>query len=228
MANRGTMETMIMNDGAGIGVYHVEPDGERLGGLVLIQEIFGVTDHIRNLCDQYAEEGFEVLSPAIFDREVPGLQAPYSDEGIQQALRIAREQHPFDQSVHDAQSCINALKNAGPVFMVGYCYGGSVCWAAACRCDGLTAVSGYYGSLVPKLNDEQPKCPTILHFGKHDAGIPLEGVEKVRDHHPDVPVYLYDAGHGFNSDRPTHYDRPSAELAKQRTLNLFRSHLKRD
>lgn len=227
MASRGTMETRIMNDGAEIGVYHVQPDGERIGGLVLIQEIFGVTDHIRNLCDQYAADGFEVLSPAIFDREAPGLQAPYSDEGIQQAIQIAREQHPFDQSVHDAQTCINALKDAGPVFMVGYCYGGSVSWAAACRCEGLTAVSGYYGSLVPKLNDEQPKCATILHFGQHDSGIPMDGVEQVRDYHPDVAVYIYDAGHGFNSDRPTHHDQPSAELARQRTLELFLSHLNR-
>jgi len=223
MPSNGRMITMTMSDGASIGVYHVEPQGERRGGLVLVQEIFGVTDHIKEQCDSYAAEGYEVLAPALFDREAPGLQASYSPEDIQKAIRIARQQHPFDRSIADVQACIDRLKSAGPVFITGYCYGGSVSWAAACRCEGLAAASGFYGSLIPQLAEETPRCPTILHFGRHDQSIPMEGVEKVRALHPEVEVYVYDAGHGFNSDRRSDYHAESARLARERTLALFRA-----
>lgn len=223
MAAKGKMTAMTMHDGTTIGVYHVEPSVQRRGGLVLIQEIFGVTEHIKEQADRFAAEGYEVLAPAIFDREAPGLQASYSQEDVQKALRIAREAHPFPLSIADAQACIDALKDKGPVFMTGYCYGGSVSWAAACRCDGLAAASGYYGSLIPQLADEKPRCPVILHFGRHDKGIPLEGVERVRAQHPEVGIHLYDAGHGFNSDRRSDYHEESARLAWERTLALFKA-----
>jgi carboxymethylenebutenolidase len=223
MALEGKMISMQMSDGASIGVYHVEPKGARRGGLVLIQEIFGVTDHIKEQCDSYAVEGYEVLGPALFDREAPGLQASYSPEDIQKALQIARTQHPFALSIQDTQTCIDALASKGPVFITGYCYGGTVTWAAVCRCSGLAAASAYYGGQIPQLADETPRCPTILHFGKHDKGIPIEAVEAVKARHPEVQVYIYDAGHGFNSDRRTDYHAESAKLARERTLALFRA-----
>jgi carboxymethylenebutenolidase len=223
MTLRGKMISMTMSDGAGIGVYRVEPEGQRRGGLVLIQEIFGVTEHIKELCEGYAADGYEVLSPAIYDREEPGFQASYSPEDIQKAMRIARGEHPFDLSVKDAQICIDALKGKGAVFITGYCYGGSVSWAAACRCEGLAAASGYYGGMIAQMAEETPKCPTILHFGKHDHGIPLEVAEKVKALHPEVEVYIYDAGHGFNSDRRTDYNPEAAKLGRERTLALFRA-----
>ena len=223
MAHRGTMTSMKMGDGAELGVYHVEPDGARRGGLVLIQEIFGVTEHIKEQCDLFAAEGYEVLGPSLYDREEPGFQVSYSPEDIQRAIRIARGQHPFDLSVADTQVCIDALKDKAPVFITGYCYGGSVVWAAACRCSGLAAASGYYGAKIGEMADENPHCPTILHFGHHDHGIPMEVVEKVKRLHHDVAVYIYDAGHGFNSDRRTDYNEEAAKLARQRTLDLFRA-----
>jgi carboxymethylenebutenolidase len=210
-------------DGFVFGGYHAPPPDARRGGLVLIQEIFGVTEHIQELCDGYAADGYEVLAPALYDREAPGLQASYTPEDIQKAIKIARETHPFALSITDTQTCIDALKGAGPVFITGYCYGGSVSWVAACRCDGLAAASGYYGSLVPQFATETPKCPTILHFGARDAGIPLEGVKKVESLHPEVAVYIYDAGHGFNSDRRTDYDAAAARLGRERTIALFRA-----
>lgn len=222
MTLRGMMRTMQMSDGAEIGVYHVEPQGARRGGLVLIQEIFGITEHIREQCDLYAAEGYEVLGPSLFDREEPGFQASY--EEVPKARRIARDEHPFDLSVKDSQTCIDVLKDKGPVFITGYCYGGTVTWAAACRCTGLAAASGYYGGHIGLMAEENPKCPTILHFGRHDHGIPMEVVEKVQHLHPDVKVYLYDAGHGFNSDRRADYNEEAAKLARQRTLELFRAH----
>jgi len=221
MTTSGTMISTAMSDGAEIGVYHVEPKGQRKGGLVLIQEIFGVTDHIKDLCHGYADDGYEVLAPALYDRVAPNFQASYEPQDIQQAIKVARELHSFPQALEDVQTCIDAMKAKGPVFITGYCYGGSVAWAMACRSPDLAAASGYYGSMVPSMADQIPKCPTILHFGRHDHGIPMDGVEAVAAKHPEVGVYIYDAGHGFNSDRRTDYDPASAQLARDRTLALF-------
>ncbi|MEG8052535.1 dienelactone hydrolase family protein [Sphingomonas aerolata] len=127
----GTMESMTMSDGATIAVYHAQPTGDRRGGLVLVQEIFGVTDHIRDLCDEYAADGYEVLAPALFDREHPGFEADYSGDGLARGIELARQLHPFELSLTDVQTCIDSLAPAGPVFVVGYCYGGSVAWFAA-------------------------------------------------------------------------------------------------
>lgn len=220
----GQMQKMTMSDGAAVAVYHVDPVGERRGGLVLVQEIFGITDHIRELCDEYAADGYEVLAPALFDREHPGFEADYSGAGFDRAVELARTLHPFELSLKDVQSCIDTLKDKGPVFVVGYCYGGSVAWCAATRMSGVAAASGYYGSLVPQFADEEPKVPVILHFGRFDHGIPMEGVEKVAAKEwPNAEVYVYEAGHGFNSDRRKDYHEPSAELARARTLALFRA-----
>ncbi|MFC3581368.1 dienelactone hydrolase family protein [Sphingomonas hylomeconis] len=218
----GAFEQMTMSDGAAIAVYHAQPAGARRGGLVLVQEIFGVTGHIRDLAEEYAADGYEVLAPALFDREHPGFEAGYDADGLARGVELARQVHPFDLSLADVQTCVDALKAEGPVFVVGYCYGGSVAWFAATRMTGVAAASGYYGSMVPAAADEVPKVPVILHFGRHDHGIPMEGVEKViAADHPKATVYVYEAGHGFNSDRRKDYHEASSELAKQRTLELF-------
>ena len=220
----GAFEQMTMSDGAAIAVYHAQPAGARRGGLVLVQEIFGVTDHIRDLAEEYAADGYEVLAPALFDREHPGFEAGYDADGLARGVELARQVHPFDLSLADVQTCVDALKAEGPVFVVGYCYGGSVAWFAATRMTGVAAASGYYGSMVPAAADEVPKVPVILHFGRHDHGIPIEGVEKViAADHPQATVYVYEAGHGFNSDRRKDYHEASADLAKERTLELFRA-----
>jgi carboxymethylenebutenolidase len=216
---------MTMSDGAEIAVYHAEPSGDRRGGLVLIQEIFGVSDHIRELCDEYAADGYEVLAPSLFDREHPGFVCDYTGPQLERALELARQIHPFDQSLADAQICIDALKAKSPVFMVGYCYGGSVSWAMASRSADLAAVSSYYGRLVPlQFADEAPLCPTIAHFGRFDPEIPIETVESViQKRHPMAEFFIYEAGHGFNSDRRKDYHEPSADLARERTLGLFKA-----
>ena len=221
----GTMIRMRMSDGADIAVYHAEAVGERKGGLVLIQEIFGVTDHIRELCDEYAEDGYEVLSPALFDREDPGFECDYTGPQFEHAVDLARKLHPFELSLADAQTCIDALKAKGPVFMTGYCYGGSVTWGVAGKSDDLAAASSYYGGHVTtQLIDQTPKCATICHFGRYDTGIPMEGVEAlIAKGHPTAQIFVYDANHGFNSDRRKDYHEESAELARERTLGLFKA-----
>ncbi len=217
----GAFEKMTMSDGADVNVYRATPEGERRGGLVLVQEIFGVTEHIRELCDDYAGDGYEVLAPALYDREHPGFEAGYNDAQLARAIQLARELHPIDLSVADIQTCVSALVGKGPVFVVGYCYGGTMSFLAACRVEGLSAASGYYGGHIVPFIDEKPRCPTILHFGRFDESIPMENVEAIEAAHPDVPVYVYEAGHGFNSDRRKDYHEPSADLAKARTLALF-------
>jgi carboxymethylenebutenolidase len=223
----GMVETiqMKMSDGADISVYHAQPTSERRGGLVLIQEIFGVTDHIRDLAQEYAADGYEVLAPALFDREHPGFEAEYKGPDFDRAVQLARELHPFQQSVADALTCVDALKDKGPVFITGYCYGGSVSWRCAQLSDDLAACSSYYGSLVPTMfADPAPKCATIAHFGRYDQGIPMEGVEAlIAKAHPTAQIFVYDANHGFNSDRRKDYHEPSADLARKRTLALFRA-----
>jgi carboxymethylenebutenolidase len=217
------MTIMTMSDGSEIIVYHAQPVGERRGGLVLIQEIFGVTDHIRELCDEYAADGYEVLSPSLYDREHPSFEADYTGASFDRAIELARKLHPFEQSLADAQTCIDALKSKGPVFITGYCYGGSVAWRLAQTSDDLAAASCYYGGHVTtQYADEAPKCATIAHFGRYDTGIPMEGVEAlIAKAHPAVQVFVYDANHGFNSDRRKDYHEPSADLARARTLGLF-------
>lgn len=225
----GEMIRMTMDDGAEIAVYHAQPEGARRGGLVLIQEIFGVTDHIREMCDEFVAEGYEVLSPALFDREHPGFESDYSGPQFQRAVELARELHPFEQSLKDAQTCIDALRgpngSGGPVFITGYCYGGSVAWRMAQISPDLAASSAYYGSLVPTMfKDEAPACAAIAHFGRYDDGIPMAGVEAlIAKDHPTAQVFVYEAGHGFNSDRRKDYHAPSSELAQERTLMLFKA-----
>ncbi|MDX9997666.1 MAG: dienelactone hydrolase family protein [Phenylobacterium sp.] len=208
-------------DGFEFEAYHAPHKDARRGGLVLIQEIFGVTDHIRELADGFAEDGYEVIAPSFYDRLQPGFQATYSTEDIQKGVQLSTST-PWDQVAGDLQAAISALKP--PVFAVGYCWGGSAAWLAACRCEGLAAASCFYGRRISELVDETPRCPTVLHFGKTDASIPMEKVDEIRDKHPDLPIYLYDAGHGFVSDRRSDYHADSARLGRLRTLQLFSMH----
>ena len=202
-------------DGFELSAYHAPPRDARRGGLVLVQEIFGVTEHIRELSDGFAEDGYEVIAPSFYDRLEPGFAADYGPEDRQKGLRHS-ETTPWDQVAGDLQAAIDALDP--PVFVTGFCWGGTAAWLAACRCEGLAAAACFYGRRISELIEETPKVPTILHFGKTDASIPPERVEAIAERHPDLPIYLYDAGHGFVSDRQADYDPDSARLARLRTL----------
>ncbi len=225
MTLKGRMREQTAADGARIQHYHVAPEDvapgqSRKGGLVLIQEIFGVTDHIKELCDGFAADGYEVIAPALFDRMEPGFTASYSPEDIERSRTLAGRVD-WTGVVADVSASVAALAPRGPVFITGYCFGGSVSWVAACRVPGLSAASGYYGRLVIEFVEEMPKCPTILHFGTRDATIPMEWVRQIEATHPEVPVHIYEADHGFNSDRRDQFDAQCAALARTRTLALF-------
>lgn len=217
---------ITMADGFAMPCYHAVPAGERRGGLVLVQEIFGVTDHIRDLCDEYAEDGYEVISPGLFERIEPGCALGYSGADWERAVKIAREEHDWERGLDDTARCIAWLKErGGPVFIVGYCFGGSVAWRMAQINSDLDAASCYYGGFIAtRFADEAPRCATICHFGRYDPLVDFAPVEKlIEKQHPTAQIFVYEAGHGFNSDRRKDYHPESAELAKNRTLMLFRA-----
>jgi len=205
-------------DGFVFDAYRATPSDARRGGLVLVQEIFGVTAHIRELADSFAAAGFETLAPAFFDRRAPGFEAGYDAAGVAKGRSLS-EETPWDEVAGDLQAAVNAL--APPVFVTGFCWGGTAAWLAACRCTGVSAASAFYGRRIPELLGETPKAPIIFHFGKTDASIPTEVVEAVAEAVPDAPIHLYDAGHGFMSDRRADYNADAASLARLRTLQLF-------
>ncbi len=205
-------------DGFVFDAFHVTQPQARRGGLVLIQEIFGVTEHIRDLARTFAADGYEVIAPALFDRRERGFEAGYGPDGVSKGRRYS-EESPWHEVEGDLSACVEAL--AAPVFVTGFCWGGAAAWLAACRLGGVAAASCFYGRRIPELLDETPRCPAILHFGRNDPTIPPHTVEMIRARHPDLPVHVYEAGHGFVSDRRPDYVEDAARLARLRTLALF-------
>lgn len=206
-------------DGFDVPAYRFAPGNARRGGLIVVQEIFGANAQIRRVAERYAEDGYEVLAPAMFERAAPGFEAGYDPRSFVRG-RKAAEATPWEQVQGDLQALIDHL--AGPVFIVGYCWGGAAAWLAACRCENLAAASCYYGRAITALKDETPRCPTLLHYGLHDEFIPVADIEAVRAAHPDLALHTYDTGHAFNRDGdPAHYVEDAAHLARLRTLQLF-------
>ncbi len=207
------------SDGFEFDAYHADPGDARRGGLIVVQEIFGVTAGIRQIADSFAEDGYEVIAPSMFDRSERGLDVAVPEADFGKLIGYA--QASFPHAAGDIQACVDAL--APPVFITGFCYGGSMAWLAAARCTGLSAASAFYGSGIVTGLELEPKVPIILHFGRKDEHIPPEHWAKIEAAHPEVPIYLYDADHGFFSpDRPPSiHDPDSARLARLRTLQLF-------
>lgn len=205
-------------DGFALPALSAAPANEPIGGVVVIQEIFGLTDHIAEMCALFADAGYAVLAPSLFDRVEPNFLADMSPEGIQKGVAGVRA-CSWAQVASDVQAALDALPKPG--YVTGFCYGGAVSWLAAARCTGVSAVSCFYGRLIADLLDEKPKAPVMLHYGARDAGIPMENVERVRAAAPDSPLYLYEAGHGFCRKASADYDAPSCELALSRTLDWF-------
>jgi carboxymethylenebutenolidase len=209
-------------DGFAFGAYHAVPARARKGGVIVVQEIFGIDEHVRRDVDRWASLGFEAVAPSLYDRREPGFLAGHDGEGMAAGISHARAT-PLDQALADIAACRDYLGPRGKVFIVGYCYGGSLAWLAAGKLEGLSGASSYYGSMVQANADLKPKCPTIIHLGRLDAGIPADEVKAaVRDVNPEVPVHIYDdAGHGFNNEDPARHAAASADLARKRTLELF-------
>ena len=221
----GEMMTLSAADGFELGAYKAEPAGEPKGCVVVIQEVFGVNAHIREVCDGYAADGYVALAPAIFDRVEAGIELGYDEAGMTQGVGIARGKLNADNTILDIQAAVDSLNARGKVGVVGYCFGGLMTWIAAATCSGLACASGYYGGGIIEANSLEPDVPTILHFGRLDAHIPMTDVQSIDTAHPGVAVYVYDADHGFNCDHRASYNEAAAKLAKERTLALFAKHL---
>lgn len=213
------------SDGATISAYHLKPSGKRRGGLVVVQEIFGVNSHIRGVAERYAALGFEVLAPAFFDRVESGVELGYDESGFQKGRALVG-QIGFEKPLLDIAAAVQKLaESGGKVGLVGYCWGGTVAFLAAAKVPTLSASVGYYGSTIPRFVTEAPKMPLLLHFGEQDKSLPMAEVEKIREQRPDAEVHVYDAGHGFNCEQRPSYDERSATLALERTLAFFDQHL---
>ncbi len=220
MGNNMDIETV---DGHKLTGYMAEPQGAPKGALVVIQEIFGVNSHIREVADGFARDGYIALAPAMFDRVGPGIELGYTPEDLEKGREI-RAKIDHEDAVRDMEAAVTALKHHA-VGVVGYCWGGSLAWNSATRLDGVSAAVGYYGGMIPDMADEQPRHPVMLHFGEEDQSIPIEGVKRVMVVHPDIPIHIYPAGHGFSCDHRGSFHSESAKLARERTMAFFEEHL---
>lgn len=221
----GDWKMLRAEDGFELGAYVAEPPFEPIAGVVVIQEIFGVNHHIRSVVDSYAHDGFLAVAPAIFDRVERGIELRYEGEDMQKARALAMKLK-MDDVLLDASAALDYAREATGKKMgvIGYCLGGSVAWLAACRLD-VDAAVGYYGGQIAQHVSETPKCRVMLHFGNQDAHIPVEMVDKIAASHPDVLIFRYEAGHGFNCDERSAFDLPSAKLARERSLEFLKKTL---
>lgn len=222
----GNSITIKIIDGHELGGYLASPKQAPTAGLLVLQEIFGVTAHMRHVADEFASRGYLALAPALFDRLAPGTELPYTriDEG-----RALMQQLAIDDVATDLDGAVAALRARLPagagIGAIGYCWGGAIADLAACRTD-LQAAVAYYGRANVNWLQEKPGCPMLYHFGARDPLIPPEIVQQIRDGRPDAEVFVYpEAGHGFSCDERPEFHRPSHDLALERTLTFLARHL---
>ncbi len=213
-------------DGHNLSGYLASPKGLPKAGLLVLQEIFGVTTHIRRVTDEFAALGYLALAPALFDRRAPGTELPYTriTEGVALMQQLA-----IDDVANDLAGSLTTLRSLLPagakVGAVGYCWGGAIADLAACRTNVDAAVS-YYGRANVNWLEEKPRCPMLFHFGAKDPLIPAEVVEQIRGGRPDAQAWVYpNAGHGFSCDERPEFHQASHDLALDRTLAFFAQHL---
>ena len=217
----GTEVELIAADGHRLSAYLANAPAKPRGGIVVIQEIFGVTRHIRAVADQYAAAGFLALAPALFDRIERNVDVPYTDMakgfGYVQALNN-------DQVMLDVQAAIDRARGAGKVGVVGYCWGGTVAYLAAARTK-IDAAVAYYGGGINRHTAEQPRVPVMFHFGDKDKHIPSSAVAEIQAAFPQGVYHLYPADHGFNCTDRASFDPASAKLALERSLEFLHRHV---
>lgn len=212
------------SDGHEFSAHRIDPLGEPRGGIVVLQEIFGVNQHIRATVARYAAAGWSVIAPAFFDRIEPGLELGYDKADTNRGRELIGKLEA-GQILADLQAAIDALRGdrAGSpgVGVVGYCWGGATAWVAACRLQGVARAVSYYGSRIVNYIDETPRAPMQLHVGKTDASFPLAKVQEIGERYPAIEIHEYDAGHGFNCDHRSAYDSTASAHALTRSLEFF-------
>lgn len=218
-------ETLMARDGHAFHAYIARPPARARGAVVILQEIFGLTPHIRRVADDYARDGYLAVAPALFDRVRRDLVLADSPEEMQAALGY-RKQIPDAKAVLDVNAAAAMAHHVGKVAVIGFCWGGTLAWMAA-RNTSFAAAVCYYGSGIVEHLDQLPACPTMLHFGEQDTSIPPAAVERIRQAFPQGIFHQYAAaGHAFNNeDRPRHYDAEAAALARSRTRTFLAQHV---
>ena len=220
----GKMIELTASDGHKLAAYRADPAGKPRGAIVVIQEIFGVNSHIKQVADGFAADGYVAIAPAVFDRVQKNVDLGYTPEDIAKGREI-RGKVTNDMAVKDAEAAVKAASSAGKVGIVGYCWGGLVVWLAAAKVPGLSAAVPYYGGGILDNADLKSKVPLMGHFGDKDQHIPVEGVKKLAERHKEHQIFIYSADHGFNCDHRGSYNAPAAKQARERTLGFFRKHV---
>jgi carboxymethylenebutenolidase len=217
---------LMSSDRHSLTAHVAHPSGVVNGVVVVLQEIFGVNVHIRSIADRLALAGYVAIAPALFDRYQLGFEAGYDRDGVQRGMDIMKG-FKREWALADTQAAIDFAreKYRASVAVVGFCLGGSLAWMSAASFP-LSAAVGYYGGHIAQTNDLTPNCAVMLHFGTNDSHIPVSDVEKVKSAHPEVEVYLYDAGHGFNCDERSSFVAAAASQAWERTLMFLGQHLR--
>jgi carboxymethylenebutenolidase len=222
----GKQFTLTASDMHQLGAYRADPQGTPKGGMVVIQEIFGVNHHIRAMCDRFAELGYAAVAPAVFDRFARNFESGYTPDEIAHARSLIGNLN-WDNMMADVRAAIGELQSAGPVGIVGYCMGGTAAFLAACRVPGLSAAVSYYGGQIVKFADEKPKCPLQIHFGEKDESIPMDTVETIKRKQPQAETYIYPgAPHGFSCDERASFRKEASDLAWSRTKEFLAKHMK--
>ncbi|HEX9463237.1 MAG TPA: dienelactone hydrolase family protein [Alphaproteobacteria bacterium] len=221
----GQTINLTAKDGFKLTAYEAKPAGKARGGLVMIQEIFGVNQHMRKTSDIYAAEGYHVVAPAMFDRVGKDIQLGYSEADIAKGREI-RGKINWDQILADVAAAKDALRGSGKTGIIGYCFGGSVAWLGATRFNDFAASVCFYGGQIAQFAEEKPNCPVQMHFGETDHAIPLSDLGKIRAAQgAKVELQVYPAGHGFNCDERGSWHEPSAKLARERAVAFLRQHI---
>ena len=213
----GEIINATASDGHEFDIYLAQSKGSPRGGIVLIQEIFGVNNHIKSVAERFSSNGYLVGAPSLFDRVQRDIQLGYSTEDIRRGREL-KDNLSNESPLMDITATLNIVRSAGHVAVVGYCWGGTLAWLSACQVDGFNAASSYYGGGIGKLLSIQPKCPSIFHFGEQDHAIPAEEINSLRQAHPECPIYLYPAGHGFNCEQRDSFNSTSSAIAFERTI----------
>jgi len=214
----------MARDGHEFKAYIAKPAARARGAVVIVQEIFGLTPWVLRTADSYAAAGYLCVAPALFDRVRRNLVLGYSPPEVEQAMGY-RKQIDTAKAVLDIGAAAAMARHAGKVAVIGFCWGGTLTWAAASELP-LGAAVCYYGAGIPKLLPKVPNCPTMLHSGEQDKSIPPGDVEQIRAAFPQAVYHLYPTGHAFaNDDRPDHYDPDAAALARSRTDAFLAQHI---
>jgi carboxymethylenebutenolidase len=218
------------SDGHELDGYVAKPEGEAIGAVVVIQEIFGVNPSIQGVADAYAKEGFLAIAPALFDRFERGLQLGYGPDDMKKAFGLYGDLKPEVQLL-DVAAAFEYAKSLGKgIGVVGFCYGGLLSWLSATRGEDLkmqpACTVGYYAGGIGKVAAEDPVCPVMLHFGADDDHIGKDQVDAVREAHPEVEIYIYEgAGHAFANPARSSYVAEPAKLADARSLEFMKNNI---